>query len=324
MKHLKFWMASALAFAVVVSVATTAPAADKANGQEKAAVVNNTVITRVELENELAQFQRRIASQGRQIPPDMQGKIANNILDKLIDRELLFQESQKKGMTVTPAAVESQLEKIRANYPDSVKFKDVLKQMNTSEDDVRKLIIKGMAIRELIEKEVNPGVNVSEGETRKFYDAHPDYFKQPERVRASHILIKHGADDAAKAASRKKIEAVRKRLAEGEDFATVAKEVSEGPSAPKGGDLGFFGRGQMVKPFEMAAFALAPNTVSDVVTTRFGLHLIKVVEKEPEKVVAYEEAKTQIMANLTNQKRQLAVEDYLDKLREAASIEKHL
>ena len=122
-----------------------------------------------------------------------------------------------------------------------------------------------------------PGIAVSEADARAYFDAHPDEFKMPERVHASHILVKvdPNASDASKAESRKKLEGIKARLDGGEDFAKLAEENSDCPSSAKGGDLGFFTRGQMVAPFEEAAFALNPGDTSDVVETRFGFHLIK-------------------------------------------------
>lgn len=117
---------------------------------------------------------------------------------------------------------------------------------------------------------------------RAFYDEHPERFKQPERVRARHLLIRVASDaseeDVAKA--RERAEAGLARIRGGEDFAAVASELSEDPgSKDRGGDLGFFTRGQMVPPFEEAAFALQVGEVSDVVETPFGFHIIKVEER---------------------------------------------
>lgn len=326
MNGLKTWGFMALAALVVVAVGSGVNAAEPSPATEGVAVVNDTVISRDEFDRELVQFKMRIASQGRQIPEAMQEEIENNILDKLIDRELLHQESLVKKVHVEPKVVAEEIRKLKERYPDPSSFEALLNQMNMAENELETLVTKGLAIKTLVEEHATVGIAVTDTESREFYKAHPEYFKRPERVNASHILIKQeaSATEAQKAEAQKKIEAVQARLAKGEDFEALAREISEGPSAPQGGNLGFFGRGQMVKPFEDAAFALTPGTVSDIVPTQFGLHLIKVMEKAPEDTVSYEEAKDRIVLNLTNEKRQKAMEDYLEKLRQAATIKKSL
>jgi peptidyl-prolyl cis-trans isomerase C len=128
-------------------------------------------------------------------------------------------------------------------------------------------------------------------------------------VRASHILIKADpqADESQKAAARKKIKEIQNKLSKGEDFTALAREYSEGPSGTKGGDLGYFSRGQMVKPFEDAAFTSAPGQVSDIVETRLGYHLIKVTEKKPETIVAYADIKDQLQEYLKQKKGSRAI-----------------
>ncbi|MCJ7617041.1 MAG: peptidylprolyl isomerase, partial [Desulfobacterales bacterium] len=110
----------------------------------------------------------------------------------------------------------------------------------------------------------------------------------------------------------------------GEDFAALAKEFSEGPSKNNGGDLGYFQRGQMVKSFEDVAFALKTEAVSDIVETQFGYHIIKVVDKKPEKTIAYENVKEDIAQQLKQEKTQEEVKIYIQKLREKSKIEKFL
>jgi peptidyl-prolyl cis-trans isomerase C len=142
-------------------------------------------------------------------------------------------------------------------------------------------------------------------------------------VHARHILIKLApdADEAAKAEAHKKIEAVQEKALKGGDFAELAKVHSEGPSNARGGDLGFFGRGQMVKPFEEAAFALEPGKISDIVETRFGYHLIKVEEKKAERALSFDEVKPQLMDKLKRDKIEQQMMTYLLSLREKAAIE---
>jgi len=145
-------------------------------------------------------------------------------------------------------------------------------------------------------------------------------------VKASHILIKADpkADEAATHKAKEKIEKIQKRIKNGEDFAALAKEFSEGPSAPKGGDLGYFGPGRMVKPFETAAFNMEPDAVSDIVKTRFGYHLIKVTDKKPANQIALKDVQDKLKQFLKQQKVQKEVEAYVKKLKESALIERFL
>jgi peptidyl-prolyl cis-trans isomerase C len=259
--------------------------------------------------------------------PDAQmAQMKNEVLESLIDRELLFQESKKKGIQIKTEAVSGQLQKIKQRYPNQEEFKKLLSSMDLTEADVQAQIARGMAIQELIDKEVAEKIKVSDEETKAFYDKNPQLFQQPEQVKASHILIKVQSDapDEQKAEARKKIESVQQKVKKGEDFATLAKTYSEGPSGPRGGDLGYFGRGQMVKPFEEAAFSLKPNETSDIVETRFGYHLIKVDDKKPAAKMAYAEVKDRLSAHLKKQKTDSETSAYIETLRKDAKIEKFL
>ena len=138
------------------------------------------------------------------------------------------------------------------------------------------------------------------------------------------IKVEADADSPQKAEARKKIESIQTRLRNGEDFATLAKEHSEGPSSVKGGDLGYFKRGQMVKSFEEAAFALEPGEVSEIVETPFGYHLIKVFEKKPEGVTAYKEAEENIHQFLKQERSKAEIMKYLEMLKEKADIDRLL
>lgn len=149
---------------------------------------------------------------------------------------------------------------------------------------------------------------------------------EPEEVKASHILIKvePTADDATKAAARKKIEDLQQKLKAGGDFAELAKENSEGPSNVRGGDLGYFKRGQMVKPFEDVAYSMKIDEVSDLVETRFGYHLIKVSDKKPEQTLAYADVKDKIAQRLKQEKVEKDATLYVEDLKKGAKIEKSL
>lgn len=131
------------------------------------------------------------------------------------------------------------------------------------------------------------------------YEEQKSRFEQPKQVKASHILAKFKkGDDAAEKAAKKKIDEAKAKLDAGDDFGEVAKAFSDDGSAAKGGDLGFFGPGRMVKPFEEAAFALKPNEVSGVVTSQFGYHIIKVFEVKEASTQTLDEAQAELAKEL--------------------------
>jgi peptidyl-prolyl cis-trans isomerase D len=147
-------------------------------------------------------------------------------------------------------------------------------------------------------------VQITDQQLREEYEAKKQEFSHPEQVQARHILVRT-SDTVTEDQARAKLEQARQRIAAGADFGVVAGEVSEEPGAKeRKGDLGWFGKGQMVKPFEDAAFAAQPNQVVGPVKTDFGLHLIQVTGKRAEGATPFEEMKEQIRARLAFTKAQ--------------------
>lgn len=151
-----------------------------------------------------------------------------------------------------------------------------------------------------------------------YYVKHRDEFMSPGTVHAAHI-VRNIDEKTDEATARASIEAAERSLAEGADFAQVADQQSDCPG--RGGDLGFFAPGQMVEAFDDIVFALAPGQVSPIFRTEFGFHLAKVFERRPAGPRSLQEVKEQIAATLLNQKREKAVEQFLDKLIAAAKVE---
>ena len=319
-----FWtpiMALALASVVSLSVA-----GEKNLSQNKAAVVNGSVITEADLKREMAGAQRRLSSMGRHLDDSQLLEIKKEAIERLIERELLYQESQKKGIKLDETAVNEQLEILKKRFPSKAEFKNALSKMNMSEARVKSEFTRGMAIQKFINNGLVQKITVSDREIKTYYDSNPDFFEQSEQVRAHHILVKVDpkGDASQKAESHKKIEKIQQKLHKGEDFTALAKEFSQCPSSAKGGDLGYFNRGQMVKPFEDAAFALKPGEVSDIVETKFGYHLIKVVDKKPKSTIAYEDVKDKLGQYLKQEKVKKEVSLYVEKLKQKAKIERFL
>jgi peptidyl-prolyl cis-trans isomerase C len=323
----------ALTLVVAPAVADDVKPADKeakvAPAEETStnvAMVNGTAITKSAFDRELSLFERRIRRPISALQPDQLAQVNDSILNDLINRELLFQESGKQKIDIPKETIQKEFDRIKGRYEDPKKFEAIMAQMQMTTDSLKDQIHRKMAVQELIKKEVGAKVSVTEAEAKRVFDENPEDFKQKPQVRARHILIKveKDADEAAKAAARKKLEAVQEKANKGEDFSALAKTHSEGPSNVRGGDLGFFGRGQMVKPFEEAAFALEPGKISDVVETQFGYHLIKVEEKKAERSLPFEEVRAKLMEKLKSGKIEKQMMTYLLALREKAKIETFL
>ncbi len=316
-----------LAAVVALTLAFLPAMADEKKPPEKnAAMVNGVAIPMEQYTKELTIQVDRASQQGQQLSEEQLAALKSNILDGLIEREILYQQSQKDGIQITDQTVDDQLAAIKKRFPDENEYKTALSRMNLSEDEVKTQIKRGLAIRELINQQIVSKVVVTDEESKAYYDGNPQLFKQPEQIKASHILIKVDAkaDEAKKAEALQKIKEVQQKLKDGGDFAALAKEYSEGPSGAKGGDLGYFRRGQMVKPFEDAALALKPNEVSDIVETNFGYHLIIVYDKKPERVLTYAEVKDKIIQRMKQEKIEKEATQYVDELKKDAKLEKFI
>ena len=307
-------------------ISATALAEEKKSADAKAAEINGVVITQGQFDKELNIHLDRVAQQGRQIPDNKLAGLKEDILDGLIERELLFQESKKAGIQIKEAAVEAQLADIKKRFPSEAQYEAALTQMNLNEVEVKSQIERGLAIRDLIDQKITNQIKISDAETKAYYDNNPQMFKQPEQIKASHILIKVDATaaQAQKKEARDKIETVQQKVKAGDDFAQLAKEYSEGPSKTRGGDLGYFRRGQMVKPFEDVAFAMKTNEVSSIVETRFGYHIIKVYDKKPAQTLAYADVKEKISQRMKQEEIEKQAAEYISQLKKDAKIEKYI
>lgn len=288
-----------------------------------AATVNGKNITTGEVDEELKHM--TVALQ-MSIPPEqmkaMQPRLSKQALENLVSRMLLLQEAEKQGIKPDEKTIEERITALKSSYPSPEMFDKQLSGFGVSKERLRKEVSQNLVLEALIEKATGGEGEVTGEEIEEFYRSKPEAFKVPERIKASHILITSGADDdeAAKKEKRGKIEELKEQLEKGADFAKLAREHSACPSKEKGGDLGYVAKGQMVKPFEDAAFSLKKDDLSDVVETKYGFHLIKVTDLQEAKDVPLEEAKGRIEEFLKRQKKGKAVSEYLDKLHKSAKI----
>jgi len=286
--------------------------------------VNGTTITRLELERAvkvmLAQNQMQ-----QPLAPEVMKQAQDAALEQLTSAELLYQEAAKLELKDLEKQVAEKVALNKAKFASDAEFEKALKGVDMTPKDMQDFTRKDLLISNFIEKQFAAKATVSDVEARKFYDDNQDkYFKKPESAKASHILI--GSDEKTSPEDRKKAkekaEALLKRIKGGEDFATLAKSDSTCPSASEGGDLGSFGRGQMVPAFEQAAFALKPGELSGVVETQFGYHIIKLTEKQEASTEKFDDVKGKIVEFLKREKVQKGITDYIDGLKKTAKIEK--
>ncbi len=217
----------------------------------------------------------------QQLFQDEQGR--QKFLDEIIKKEILYQEAVKKGFDKTP-------------------------EFSKKVEDFKKLTLAS----ELLEKEIMAKSKVSDQDAKDYYAKHKDEFTTTSQIRASHILVK--TEDEAKK--------VLQRLKKGEKFEEIAKKESlDKGSAQNGGDLGFFKRGDMVPEFEQAAASLKPGELSGVVKSRYGFHIIKVVDRKTGPVLEFDKVKDMIVQRLSGERQKEAFDKYVEDLKKGYKIE---
>jgi len=233
-----------------------------------------------------------------------------NILDQLIDYELLYQQAQKEKVKISNDEINLEIDKIKDNFSSPEEFDEGLKANNITLVRLKEDIKRQLMMNSILE-ETRSQLSISDEELLEYYNENKESFLEPEQVHARHILVE----------TEEEANNLLLQLKEGlTDFAELAKEKSIGPSAPNGGDLGFFTKGQMVKEFEDAAFSLDPGEISGVVQTQFGYHIIKCEETKEEYYPTFEEAKEQISNTLRSQRENEAISALALKLREESVI----
>ncbi len=309
------------------SAGAPAAAAGVPNATGPIATVNGTDITAEAFNTEID----RLVASG-QFPPQLLAHVAQQIVERLIDQELMDGAVKKANITVTEDQVNAKLEEIRKEISEASQeaggearsLEDMVAELGITQEELRDSIRQSIAIEQLL---VANGLQEPDAaQVRAFYDANQEMFQQPEQIRARHILIKVEPDATEEdwEAARVRAEEVYKEVTKsGADFAAIARERSEGPSAPQGGELGTFPRGQMVPEFENVAFDMKKDEISKLVRTQFGWHIIQVTEKKPAGVVEFSDVEPRLERELRNQAIQQALQEYLENLRSQSEIVMH-
>jgi parvulin-like peptidyl-prolyl isomerase len=259
------------------------------------ALVNGKPVTLADFKSIYDLKIQKYAERGREIPPSADRRYRKSITERLVYQEVLRQEGEAKGVKHDEAELAERESQQRQGIKDWDKH---LVRRGETEKSLRDMYIAELVEQKLLE--LGGKLGVTEAEVDEEYEKiKPNYKSEAERVRASHILIPIGPQTEAMGAEKppepspedkkkwtaealaKAEELYKKATAPGADFALLAKENSIGPSADKGGDLGVFTKDRMVEEFSAVAFKLKPGEISKPVETKFGVHIIKMLDKYP-------------------------------------------
>jgi len=286
---------------------------------EIVARVNGRPISRFDLDNAMQgysmEFHRKTMDQ---LTEEELSTALDFALEKLLARELIFQEALAAGAVAGEQEVADEIAKVAVNFPSEEEFFATLEKGGISHVDYHRMMRQDVTVNQYAARCMAEIPEPAEAEIAAAFETHREQMVRPGRVRASHILIRTDAGDPA-AADRLLAELAER--AKSEDFAMLAREHSQCPSAGSGGDLGWFKRGDMVKSVEEAAFSQPLGVVGAPVSTQFGKHLVRVTEREAPVPLTYEEAKPQLRQVLLDEARGKRMREWVTALREKARIE---
>ena len=289
---------------------------------DAAAVVNSTVIPKADVQRSLDAFTSQYKMMGTEIDSATTDSLSGKILESMINAELLYQKSQEAGFAVSDEEVADEFDAMTSRYPSKEQFLETIAKQGITEEILKKQMAQNLSIKKYVDEKIVNEIVIPDEDKTKYYEEHKDDFTHDEQVAARHIVVRAGEGDAADSLARKKamLEGLHERLVAGEDFAAMAVEYSEGPSASKGGDIGYITRGQVVEPFAETAFSLDVNEISKVIQTSFGFHIIQVYDKRPAGTPSFEEVEDGIEETLRRPLISEHIDSLVQELRAAADI----
>lgn len=287
-----------------------------------AATVNGVEIPRAAIEAKFDTMRQTFGRPGEQVPAELAAKYRRTIAKHLIETELMRQEIAKQKIEVDAAALDAAFANYRARFPDEATFQQDHTAPNITVEQARDNLRHVLAVELLLAQ--GGALEITDEAVREHYAEHQQAYQVKEQVRASHILFKAGPGDGpeVEAKARQRADEIYAlATAPGADFAALAKAHSEGPTAPRGGDLGFFPRNRMVPEFEEAAFDTPAGEVAQPIKTRFGWHVIKVTDRRESRQLPLDEARASIVEQIQKHKRAAAKGQLMKRLRSEAQIE---
>jgi peptidyl-prolyl cis-trans isomerase C len=330
-RTLKILLLSAAVLTTLATVTACPKKADEAGGDKGASAsaggpvarINGEEVSRGDFDKQMERTRARFQRAGRQVAPALETRLKENLVRKLVEETLIAQKAKAEGVSVTKEELDAKVKEHKERFGSDKAFQSFLERTNQTEADVVADLEKTL-LRDKLFAKMLASADPTDADLKKYYDENLDKYKQKEQIKASHILVKvektaTDKDKKAKLAEAKKVMAEVKKA--GANFEEVAKKYSDGPTKDRGGDLGTFSRGRMVKPFEDAAFAAKAGEIVGPVETQFGYHVIKVYEKTPEQQRSFDEVKESIATSLKARAKSKATRELLDKLKAEAKVE---
>jgi parvulin-like peptidyl-prolyl isomerase len=308
----------------VTVYATDAQQPPKTKERKVVATVNGSPLYEDQLEPGVQESLKKYKKYGmRKETPALINRLQKKTLSKVVDHELLYQESRKLTVKNLDEKVAEKLKKMKRKYQTDERFENHLKKNGQTIEGLTASIREGIYVEEYLKQQGIADPDIPDKNIREFYDGNPKSYFRKESIKVSHILIKldenPGPEEKEKAF--KKAQEIRKEIVAGADFAEMAKKHSECNSASGGGSLRYLNKGYMPEEFDKVAFTLEKDKVSDVVETKFGYHIILVTDKISEGITPYDEVKDFIKKFLQEDESKKLLDAHIAKLREKAKIE---
>ena len=323
----RFTMKRLNAIYLILVAATLTPLMAFAQAESAPAQEKNPAMLEVNGETiyaaEISMIMQNMVAQvgGRENIQD-ENQLVEMATQRIVEQTLLAQEARRTNVQPSELRLAEMTQSFEQQAGSREALEANLAAYGMTYDQLAEFFLEMELARVLIKDQIVPTIEVTDEEVRAYYDENPERFDAEAQVRARHIIFNATLEADAKTVSeaRAKAEAARKRALAGEDFAELARELSEGPTAPNGGDLGFFVKGQTAPAFSAAAFALEPGGISQVVRTPFGLHVIKVEEKRPARHLPLDEVSEHVRNLLIQQRTANAVAKLIESLADRATV----
>lgn len=272
------------------------------------ATVNGEQIGREEFENKLAE-EAALAKGEAPLKAEQMASLKEEVLNQLIEEKFMLQRARELSLTVGNAEIEARIGEIKKDYSNDG-FDSLFGNGGISYSAWRQALQKRMLLEKVIAQDVNAKIQVTDGDAELYFKANRKAYLSERQVRAAQIVVRN----------RDHAEEILKRLKAGEDFDKVAREVSIGPEAERGGDLGFFERGMMPEAIDRVVFSLPVGKMSGVVKSPYGFHIIKVLDRKERGGRKFAEAKERVSADLRKLKEAEAYERWIEGLKAKAVI----